>query len=287
MKKIVTNVVLTCALISGPCAIISGIGNTSTIKKKAIIWDLGYTLVKPRKLSIANYLGLGQCMKLYLQHGKGMQGLLTERLFNVLEEDYSGVNEIGVKEPGGRLLPVRMTDWLEGKISSKETLKESFRLLDQQKEYWTDSEKQFLQKSLKLLFSPKLYAKNMKPLPLMRIVLQKCANNPDIESYIASNWDPDSFDLMYYDDSLRHIFRHFKKENIFISGFEKKVKPDPAFFHELLDKAKLNPQECIFIDDQEENIHAARKLGMTAIHFKEKRIRGLLRQLKEHGALKS
>lgn len=267
------------------CSLISSIGYVASIDAKKIIFDLGYTLVKPRKLHIACYLGLNECLKLFLEHGKGMQSLLTERMFNVMEEDGCGVNNVGAKDPGGRLLPVFMTNWLEGKCSSQSALKEALRLLEQQKEYWTEKEMLFLKKSFKLLFSPKVYAKNMKPLPLMRAVLQKCARNPDNEFYIASNWDPDSFEYMYQEKALRHIFCHFKRENIFLSGFEQEIKPDPNFFRSLLHKANLKPEECIFIDDQEENVRAARKLGFTAIHFKEKNIRGLLRQLKEHGAL--
>ena len=51
-----------------------------------------------------------------------------------------------------------------------------------------------------------------------------------------------------------------------ISGVEKIKKPDPRIFQILLIRNNLQAVECIFIDDVEKNILAARSLGMTAIH---------------------
>ncbi len=47
-------------------------------------------------------------------------------------------------------------------------------------------------------------------------------------------------------------------------------KPDPAIYLltvERLDDG-LEPPECLFVDDNEPNVEAARELGMTAIHFR-------------------
>lgn len=45
------------------------------------------------------------------------------------------------------------------------------------------------------------------------------------------------------------------------------VKPDPAFYHWILDRLSVLPEESVFIDDRLENIQAARALRMTVIHF--------------------
>ena len=45
------------------------------------------------------------------------------------------------------------------------------------------------------------------------------------------------------------------------------VKPDPAFYHWILDRLSVLPEESVFIDDRLENIEAARALRMTVIHF--------------------
>ncbi len=44
-------------------------------------------------------------------------------------------------------------------------------------------------------------------------------------------------------------------------------KPDKEAFNILLNQLQLTPTEIIFIDDQRENIQAAKEIGIDAIHF--------------------
>jgi HAD superfamily hydrolase (TIGR01509 family) len=54
---------------------------------------------------------------------------------------------------------------------------------------------------------------------------------------------------------------------MFISGLIGDIKPCASIYHYLLKKAKLKPQDCIVIDDQLENVEAARACGMIGVHF--------------------
>jgi len=45
------------------------------------------------------------------------------------------------------------------------------------------------------------------------------------------------------------------------------LKPDPKFFQYILKKLKVEPKECLFIDDNPENIKVAKKLGFFSILF--------------------
>ncbi len=45
------------------------------------------------------------------------------------------------------------------------------------------------------------------------------------------------------------------------------MKPAPQIYKVALKKAKARAEECLFIDDREENVEAALKLGIHAIHF--------------------
>ena len=45
------------------------------------------------------------------------------------------------------------------------------------------------------------------------------------------------------------------------------IKPEPEIYQILIDKYRLVPEECIFIDDREANLAAARKLGFQTILF--------------------
>jgi len=44
-------------------------------------------------------------------------------------------------------------------------------------------------------------------------------------------------------------------------------KPDPGFWHAILEIEQAEPHETFFIDDMEENIRAATDIGMAAHHF--------------------
>lgn len=45
-------------------------------------------------------------------------------------------------------------------------------------------------------------------------------------------------------------------------------KPDKKIYDILLKKSKSKPNECVFIDDLIENVHAAQLLGIKGIHYK-------------------
>lgn len=56
-----------------------------------------------------------------------------------------------------------------------------------------------------------------------------------------------------------------------ISSEEKVIKPEPDIYHRLFDRYGLNPSECIFTDDREENILGGRNVGMEGIVFVDAR----------------
>ncbi len=51
------------------------------------------------------------------------------------------------------------------------------------------------------------------------------------------------------------------------SAFVDMRKPDPRIYELTCERLGVAPQRCVFIDDIEVNIDAARELGMTAVHF--------------------
>lgn len=69
--------------------------------------------------------------------------------------------------------------------------------------------------------------------------------------------------LKYYREVA--MFRHF--EGFLISAEEKLVKPDPAIFRRLCEKFGLLASECLFIDDIQENVNAAVRLGFHGYRF--------------------
>lgn len=56
-------------------------------------------------------------------------------------------------------------------------------------------------------------------------------------------------------------------EGFVISGAEHCLKPEPEIFRILLDRYRLVPGQCLFIDDSTVNAQGARNIGMGAIRF--------------------
>ena len=74
------------------------------------------------------------------------------------------------------------------------------------------------------------------------------------------------------EDTLAYIRTAFKwldlfDELIFSCEFGTN-KPDKKIYEVCLDKLKLSPAECLFVDDSAENIEGASAIGMNTIHFK-------------------
>jgi len=80
--------------------------------------------------------------------------------------------------------------------------------------------------------------------------------------YGLSNWSAEKFAL------IRDRYPFFALfDEIVLSGQVKIAKPDPRIFQLLLDRAGCPAQECLFIDDSETNIKAARALGFQTIQY--------------------
>lgn len=58
-------------------------------------------------------------------------------------------------------------------------------------------------------------------------------------------------------------------ESVVVSGEEQLVKPDPRIFALACERTGLGPSELVFVDDNADNIAAARALGMVTIWFQD------------------
>jgi len=56
-------------------------------------------------------------------------------------------------------------------------------------------------------------------------------------------------------------------ETVVDSAFVGVRKPDPEIYGIVLERLRLPAQECVFIDDLERNVEAARELGFATVHF--------------------
>ena len=79
---------------------------------------------------------------------------------------------------------------------------------------------------------------------------------------IGSNTDPIHYArCIETQDGLRHF------DGTLLSYELRRAKPDLEFFRLGLGRISVDPNECVFIDDKEENVEAARTLGINGVQF--------------------
>lgn len=81
------------------------------------------------------------------------------------------------------------------------------------------------------------------------------------------NEAPKWTELRIYFHNLNTIFKDY-----FISSYLGVRKPDPQIFKIFLEKTGLKSADCLFIDDKEENLNAARSLGFNVENVRSHRL---------------
>lgn len=80
--------------------------------------------------------------------------------------------------------------------------------------------------------------------------------------YGLTNWSAEKIGYAFANYSFFSLF-----DGIVVSGVEKVVKPDRKIYEILLERYSLKPGECVFIDDNQDNVDMAIVLGINAIRF--------------------
>lgn len=80
--------------------------------------------------------------------------------------------------------------------------------------------------------------------------------------YALTNWSAELFPIALERYDFLGWF-----DGIVVSGTEKDRKPNHSFYHTLLNRYSLQPDDTLFIDDNLHNVKAAEQLGIESIHF--------------------
>jgi 2-haloacid dehalogenase len=83
--------------------------------------------------------------------------------------------------------------------------------------------------------------------------------------YGLTNWSVETFPIVFKRYSFFALF-----DGIVISGAEKMIKPDKKIFELMLERYHLKAENSLFIDDNINNIRAAKEMGFATIHVQEK-----------------
>lgn len=104
------------------------------------------------------------------------------------------------------------------------------------------------------------------------------AMRPQYKTSILSNADLTLEERIEHTLKLHHLF-----DDIISSAVVGLAKPDERIYRLAAERLQLRPQECVFIDDLDRNVDAARAVGMSAVHFRVHQGDKLADQLAELG----
>lgn len=234
---------------------------------KTIIFDLHGVLLERSTSKTASKLGYIDCGRYTLFSGYSLEERCEELLGALPQHE---LKDVKLK---GQSLPKPIGEWLKGEKKAEDMIKEINNFFDKSKHLFKSDLEDRLIRSVIDLMAPKNLAYVVQPIQDMSKLVQECkkqkdkSGKPKHNLLILSNWDKESFPLIK--KNCKSVFKHFDDKHIIISADVKLLKPEAELFNHIIKKFKLDPKDCVFIDDQEENVAAAKKAGIEAIHHKD------------------
>lgn len=229
-----------------------------------IVFDLGDVLVETNHAKALWHIGPLRLFY-YLSTWKNPLGC-HGTLYNFLHElKDAHPDEIKAKDHHGTILPQLMCDWLKGDSPHKilEDIKDA--LQNQITSYAYGPDQIIIKAVAELIFDPKKFAKTTKLIEEGLEFVKECKELGH-HCYILSNWD--AYSMNYLKALYPKFFNLFNR--VIISGEIGLIKPDPDIYRHFLKETGLQPHECIFIDDQHDNVDAAKMVGFHAIRYSKK-----------------
>ncbi|HXW86400.1 MAG TPA: HAD-IA family hydrolase, partial [Candidatus Bathyarchaeia archaeon] len=237
---------------------------TSTIRGDAVVFDLGGVLVETRIMYSVKKLGIHRIIWYMISTRKGIGGL-RETLYRLMDsavkKEYR--QHVLYKDEYGNELPLLMCNWLQGTMSARDIRAMLNKAVVENDTLFANAtEKKLIQRMIRMIFTPHIFAKTREINDQMLSFVKEC-KKAGHKVFVLSNWDEESFnELKLRNTDLFDLF-----DGIMISGSESLAKPDQEFFQRFLERYELEPTQCWFIDDQYDNVKAARACGMQAIRY--------------------
>ncbi len=91
---------------------------------------------------------------------------------------------------------------------------------------------------------------------------QQLINNPNYKVYALTNWSAEKWEVAL---ELFPFFKDF--DGVIVSGIEKTRKPFDVIYQLIIDRFQIIPKKALFIDDNLENVNAAKRNRINAIQF--------------------
>ncbi len=239
---------------------------------KNIIFDLGDVLLEKSKSRASCYLSkmeyLSYCFSSTTCNAD-LEKRYREFLAAVASKDPEPVRGRYKGDP----MPHIMNERLRGTKTGKDVVEHLNTFADANPNFFLSKTEKKLFKEINDILLPENLSNVMVPVQPMAKLVEECKQLVDKNGkqkhqlFVLSNWDKESFPLIQQQHN-KTLFSHFDANNIIISGHIGHIKPDPEIFDHIIKTFKLDPKECIFIDDAPENIEIAEKKGIKGIVHK-------------------
>ena len=245
----------------------AGVFKPTSNKQKTILFDCGNVLFYHSRFGMAKEMGLGSMICYMLSSftsPRRVFDLAFEVMFMLGHQEEESEDRPYVTHQGDPL-PGIMYEWLAGLKTNAEIVEEITNKIEHLAEYEdffrSAMEKDLTIRAIETIFTPEKNVRNVHCLS-KGVEIARRSKEKGHQNIILSNWDPESFTLVKKKFPVlfeKHI------DNICISGDIKMNKPHECIYRHVLKEYNLNPADCIFIDDQEDNINAAQRCGIYGI----------------------
>lgn len=109
---------------------------------------------------------------------------------------------------------------------------------------------------------------------VMDLIKKLKENNYKI--YLLSNINPYTHDFVKQSGLFDIV------DGYVLSYLEHKIKPYESIYKTLITRYNLNPNECIFVDDKDENVKTANRLGIQGTNVKSDNYESIIKMLRDY-----
>ena len=238
-----------------------------TVQPRVLLADLGGIVIDYSTARHAGHLGYGNLLGYLAQlKNPGKLGTIIFKVLNDVDIEKDPTLTPTYNKKGGQL-PYLLNAYQAGKITDTQALLlalDAVQKNDEKGYFSSATEKELVKKAITIIFTPELFASTIVSLqPGVDIIKEIAAQeNEDgtkkFRLIALSNWDKHSFELVK--QKFPELFAHFEK--IYLSADWGVLKPDARAFTGVLQESQIAPEDIVFIDDQPENITAAKAAGI-------------------------
>ena len=232
-------------------------------KPRAIIFDIHGVLFEEDSVAFAKKVGVGAISSYTLSHWKNPVNTCLDTLEHMSKDaKHTTAHTFTVKD---RQMPHCIVEWQCGRKGYKEVHQELcsyWNCLHEKKYFKSPKERDITESVLHVALDPNTFTAVSKPMQ-STLKLAKELKDRGYKLYIAGNMPKEPYDIMIKEHpEIKELF-----DGIYVSSNLGMTKPNPHIFTHIAKEHKLNPKECLVIDDEMVNITAAHTAGMQAFQF--------------------